>query len=366
MDKTTAENRKGLMNAKSSPFGVFLLLWILCLVIAIPVIMARFFRFLEGYEENYHASCNEVVIDEMRSVFLSRDPGAVYDMLTVKPRPGFYETEEDMIEYMGSFMEDGAISIEQELTAADDVHRSFVITCGEKEIARAEYVKGQDWDLDMLEFYAPVSKRVQITAPEDVKIFINGKEMSYITRTYTYSDNNAQKYYEGYTTIPSVESFVIEGFCLVPEITARSLEGTELEVEETDDGIYMVKYPHDTPEREEMEALAIEAVSAYASFISRDLPYEKFKEYFTKDNIFLYYINHTDLQWFTRHLASEIHSAEVKNFIMYNDEAFYCEVEVEQYLTMAWGPREPEVIITDGKFYFIRENGKWKVLAIEF
>ncbi len=366
MDHSAAENRKGILNAKSSPFGVFLLLWILCLVIAIPVIMARFFSYLEGYEENYHEASNEVIIDEMRSVFLSRDPRAVYEMLTVKPNPGFYETEEDMIEYMSSFLENGAMDIEQELTGTDDARRSFVITCGEKEIARAEYVKGEDWNLDKLEFYAVPTERVQITAPEDVKIFINGKEMSYITRTYTYSDNTAQRFFEGYTTIPTVESFVIDGFCLVPEITALSAEGTELDVEETEEGIYLVKYPHDTPERELMEALAIEAVSAYASFISRDLPYEKFKEYFTKDNIYLYYINHTDLQWFTRHLASEIHSAEVKNFIMYNDEAFYCEVEVEQYLTMAWGPREPEVIITDGKFYFVRENGKWKVLAIEF
>ena len=354
------------MYAKSSPFGVFLLLWILTLVIAIPVIMARFFTYLEQYEENYHASCNEVVIDEMRSTFLSRDPRAVYDMLTVKPRPGFYENEDDMIEYMGSFMDDGAISITQELTGTDDTSRTFVITCDDKEIAKAEYVKGLDWELNSLEFYAPASESVQITAPEDVNIFINGKEMSYITRTYSYSDNNAQRFFEGFTTIPVTNSYVIEGFCLVPEITAWSAEGTELDVEKTDDGLYLVKYPHDTPEREEMEAFAIEVVSAYANFISRDLPYENFKNYFTKDNIYLYYINHTDLQWFTRHLASEIHSAEVKNFIMYNDEAFYCEVEVEQYLTMAWGPREPEVIITDGKFYFVRENGKWKVAAIEF
>ena len=56
----------------------------------------------------------------------------------------------------------------------------------------------------------------------------------------------------------------------------------------------------------------------------------------------------------------------MKDFIAYSDDVCYCEVLVEQYLTMEWGPREPEVITTDGKFYFVKQNGEWKVLGIEF
>ena len=73
-----------------------------------------------------------------------------------------------------------------------------------------------------------------------------------------------------------------------------------------------------------------------------------------------------ELRYFTRHLAEEIHSTEVLDFVSYSDDAFYCEVMVEQYLTMEWGPREPEVLMTDGKFYFVRYNGEWKVAGIEF
>ena len=77
-------------------------------------------------------------------------------------------------------------------------------------------------------------------------------------------------------------------------------------------------------------------------------------------------MQHAELKWFTRHLASTIHSAEVLDFISYTPDACFCEVMVEQHLTMAWGSREPEVIMTDGRFYLVRQNGEWKVCAMEF
>jgi hypothetical protein len=152
-----------------------------------------------------------------------------------------------------------------------------------------------------------------------------------------------------------------------PTVTAYAADGSEVPVVyDSEASKYYVDYPRDCPDREAMENYAAKAVSAYASFVSGDLPESELRRYFTPNNRFLYYMTHAGLTYFTRHLDEEIHSTEILDFISYSDDAFYCEVKVEQYLTMEWGPREPEILITDGKFYFVRINDEWKVSGIEF
>ena len=356
-------------------FRIFMLLWILILLLGVSDFLRHFYSFLENQEARYRASLPENVTEELMDVFRNHDIEAICALETDKHVINAYETADDLKSYMLTLVETGRISAVPVPEETTDDLQVYYIDSGDLRVARAEYKKRPEsgtkdipvWDLTSLDFYVDPSINISLSAPENVSFFVNGRELVGSTGRTLQDPPSAQRFYDGFTTLPVMADANISGFYLTPEVTAKTADGTDVPViYDEEGGTYKVDYPTDCEGREEMEKYACEAVSAYANYISGDLGEGTLRQYFTKDNIYLYYMQHAELKWFTRHLKSEIHSAEVQNFIAYNDEAFYCEVLVEQYLTMEWGPREPEVLITDGKFYFVKQDGEWKVAGIEF
>ena len=367
-ESVIAKRRKG-----ARLYRIFLLSWILCLLVVLSAGLRRFDDFLTGHEAAYRATLPEYVAGDLLTLFRTEDTGSLYDLATEKPEHGIYETREDVVIYLRTFLHNGPITLEPVSSESTDDHKVFLIDSGDITVARAEFVKEPvvdvleipKWDLTSLSLYADEPDSIHISAPDNVNLLINGIE--YLGSGTVGAEPPAQRFIGDYEELPRINEYDIDGFYYLPDVSAVSDDGTLLPVLcDMNTYTYYVDYPRDSAYREEVEALAKEAVSAYANFISGDLPESELKKYFTANNVFLYYMEHAELKWFTRHLASEIHSAEVVNFIAYSDDVCYCEVIVEQYLTMEWGPREPEVITTDGKFYFVKQNGEWKVLGIEF
>ncbi len=354
-------------------YRIFLLSWILCLLALLAAALNKFDDYLVRYEAAYRATLPEYVAGDLLTLFRTEDTGSLYDLATERPEHGIYETREDVVIYLRNYLHNGPISLEPVREETTDEHKVFLIDSGDLTVARAEFVKEPvidaleipRWDLVSLVLYSDEPGKIHISAPDNVSLYINGTE---------YSENGipgdepvAQRFIGDYETLPRINEYDVDGFYYLPDVAAVSDDGTSLPVLcDMNTRTYYVDYPRDSAYRTEVEALAREAVSAYANFISGDLPEGELKKYFTANNVFLYYMEHAELKWFTRHRASEIHSAEVVDFIAYSDDVCYCEVIVEQYLTMEWGPREPEIITTDGKFYFVKQNGEWKVLGIEF
>ncbi len=356
-------------------YRIFLLTWISALLIVISVFLGKFYDYLDKYETDYRASRPEVITEDVMTLFRTENVGAIYDLLSHKPEAGEYESDKEVLDYMKLMLEQGQISFSEDKSVSCEEHPVYDISSGDAVIARAEYreipkTAESDiprWELADLEFPVNPEISVSIKAPENVNIFINGKPLSDTAVVSVEEEPEAQRFFDEFVQIPPMTERVYDGLFFTPEVTAKSADGTDIPVVyDQEEDRYRVDYPDDRPDREEMEEFATRAVSAYASFVSGDLEESVVRRYFTPDNRFLYYMTHAELRYFTRHLAEEIHSTEVLDFVSYSDDAFYCEVMVEQYLTMEWGPREPEVLMTDGKFYFVRYNGEWKVAGIEF
>ena len=369
------DNKSRTTGIEFNYFRIFMLLWILILLLGVSDFLRHFYSFLEDQEARYRASLPENVTEELADIFREHDMDAICELETDKHVINAYESADDLKAYMLTLIETGRISFTASDEETTDECQVYYIDSGDLRIARAEYKKqlsgnSRDipvWDLVSLDYYAEPGIDILLSAPENVKLFVNGRELTSSTVRVLRDPPSAQKFYDGFTVLPVMTDADVKGFYLTPEVTAETEDGTPVPVVfDEADGTYRVDYPADCEGREEMEEYACEAVSAYANFISGDLAEGTLRKYFTKDNIYLYYMQHAELKWFTRHLKSEIHSAEVQNFIAYNEDAFYCEVLVEQHLTMAWGSREPEVVMTDGKFYFVKQDGEWKVVAIEF
>ena len=373
--KGKKEKKERTTGIEFNYFRIFMLLWILMLLLVVWDFNRQFYSFLENTEAKYRASLPESVTKEVVTIFRDGDVNYICELMTGRCPLNDYETENDLREYMRTLIGNGSISAVPVIEETNDDRQVYYIESGDLRVARAEYLKEPErtrrdipvWDLVSLEVYAEPSIGIGISAPENVKLFINGKELSENAVRSMQDPPSAQRFFDGFTTLPVMTDVKVNGFYLTPEITAENEDGTPVPVTaDPENGIYKIGYPADCEGREEMEKTACDAVSAYAEYISGDLSEGTLRQYFTKDNIYLYYMQHAELKWFTRHLKSEIHSADVQEFIAYNEDAFYCEVLVEQHLTMQWGPREPEVIMTDGKFYFVRQDGEWKVSGIEF
>ncbi|MBO7355916.1 MAG: hypothetical protein J6U50_04730 [Lachnospiraceae bacterium] len=365
-----AKRRKGAMI-----YRIFLLSWISALLIVIGSFLGKFYDYLDKYETDYRASRPEVITEDLMILYRTGDIAGIYDLLTEKPAVDEYESVDDLLEYLRPMLDQGPVSFTQNRAESTDEHPVFLISAGDKVISRAEYQMvpkaGDDdiprWELAYLDLPAEPEVSVDVIAPADISIYINGKAMQDDCITSAEEESPVQKYFLEFTEIPPMVERSYSGLYLEPEVTARDADGNDVQVVYDSSGNrYTVDYPRDCPDREDLEAYASKVVASYASFVSGDLAESELRKYFTPDNIFLYYMTHAGLTYFTRHLAEEIHSTEVLDFIRYTDDSFYCEVKVEQYLTMEWGPREPEVLITDGKFYFVRLNDEWKVSGIEF
>ncbi len=356
-------------------YRIFLMSWIAALLIVISVFLGKFYDYLDKYETDYRASRSEVITEDLMILFRTRDVSSIYDLLTDKPKAGIYESENEILEYMKPLLSQGPVSFSEVRGESTYEHPVFCISSGESTIARAEYdlMPGASeddipkWNLSLLDLPVRAEKSVDVIAPENITIFINGTKLSDSALTNIEEEAEAQKFFDEYVYVPPMAERVCQGLYMEPTVTAYAADGSEVPVVyDSETSKYYVDYPRDCPDREAMENYAAKVVSAYASFVSGDLPESELRRYFTPNNRFLYYMTHAGLTYFTRHLAEEIHSTEILDFISYSDDAFYCEVKVEQYLTMEWGPREPEILITDGKFYFVRINDEWKVSGIEF
>lgn len=369
-EKAVRKRRRGAML-----YRVFLFSWIATLLIVMCVFLGKFYDYLDKFETDYRASQPEVITEDLMIMFRTADVQGIYDLLEVKPVVSEYETNDEVLSYMHPILEQGEISFSEDRAESSEEHPVYNIRSGDAVIARAEYekipkVSESDipkWKLVCLDLPFGPEESVDIVAPENVSIYLNGSLLSDNAVTSKWAVEEAGLFFDEFTEIPQMTERQYSGLYYEPEVVAIGADGSTLPViyDEYKD-IYEIGYPRNCPDKDELEEFATKVISTYASFVSGDRPESELRKYFTPNNEFLYYMTHAGLTYFTRHLAEEIHSTEVLDFIRYSDDAFYCEVKVEQYLTMEWGPREPEILITDGKFYFVNLDGEWKVSGIEF
>ena len=188
---TDPVNDKNKMKERSTGiefnyFRIFMLLWILILLLAIWDFNRQFFSFLENTEAKYRASLPESVTEELAETFRAHDVDSVCALMTKKCTLNAYETEDDLKEYIRTLISNGRISMVPVAEETSDEHQVYYIESGELRVARAEYVKEPErnrrdipvWDLVSLEVFAEPSVSARISAPENVRLFVNGKELT--------------------------------------------------------------------------------------------------------------------------------------------------------------------------------------------
>ncbi|MBR3516006.1 MAG: hypothetical protein IKO10_06805 [Lachnospiraceae bacterium] len=373
------KSRKKKRKKGSAAYRIFLYIWLGGLAIAIAVFLNWFYSYLERYEENYQKSRPYHEMDRLfSSYFEPMDMDSIYNMLSAKPEISAFETEEDIKQYMYSLMADKTLSYKTTENYTDEFPEYYIEADGYiigKAVFRKDPTKMLDdlfpiWYLSELEYYTQPLEHFRITVPDNYTVKVNGVTLddSYLLSTTEISVE--REFFEPYvTSLVDFKEYQGDGLYLTPEVTILNENGNPAEnvVADTENNIYSAEYEPDPADREGMEQFAIRAVGAYANYISQDLSDAELASYFTPDNIFLYYAkNNSSRTFYTRHSSVTIENAEIRDFQAYSEDAYYCEVYLEQWMKLSYGGSEPEVVPTDCHIYVVKYNGEWKVNGIKF
>ena len=359
---------------KTHYFRTFMILWLGTLSIVIAMALGYFYDFLDSYERTYQASRPYHMMDDILISFQNMDMDTIYKMQTVLPSITEFETEENVKSYMTTLLDGKTISYEKTTYYNEDFPEYKILADG-YVIATVALRKSQTdhleydfpvWYVSSFEFYTQPLEEFRIQVPETYTVYINGVELTedyFVSRTLP----EENRFVETYASIPYVNNYYGCNLYEVPVITAVNSSGTEYMVlpEETT-GDYIIPFPTDCPEAEEMKEFAINAVTTYANYISNDTPDNALDPFFPSGSEMLRLIKaNTSRKYYMSHHTPEIQNIEVRDFIIYSDDIFYCEVYLEQSMKLSWGG-EPEIVPTDGHFYFVRIDGEWKVSSIAY
>lgn len=375
--KTAAEiiqKSQTAVKPKTHYFRTFLILWLGLLAIAIAFALGYFYDFLDSYEIAYQASLPYHMMDSIMQSFYDMDMDTVYKMQTDLPVITEFETEETVKLYMAELLDGKELSYEKTAYYNEDFPEYQVLADG-YVVATISLRKSQTdhldydfpvWYVSSFTFYTQPLESFHIEVPENYTVYVNGVELDqdyYVNHTSP-AENT---FVEPYQTLPDIKIYQGEGLYITPTVTAVNNFGAEYVVlPEESTGSYIIPYPADCPDAEAMKTYAVEAVTMYANYISNDTPDNALDPYFPSDSTLLPLIKaNTSRLYYASHQTPEIQNVEIREFIVYNENAYYCEVYLEQSMKLS-SQREPEIVPTDGHFYFVRIDGEWKISDIAY
>lgn len=355
----------------SKGYVLFLSISSAILIIAITAFIIRFNIFLKDYEREYQASLPYHVMDDFITVFDSEDYVAVYDAMTEKEEPGKYETVENIASYLKEMTTDKEVTYVESNDFTDKTPSYHIVAdnyiIGEVTLSQEENKRSYklpNYVLDSFTMYTDAQWSASVKTYDGCKVYINDVE---VTSDAIYRrDESSEKHFEGFTELPEDLYYKVEGLYEKPEIKVIDNYNQEAELTlNTTTGIYETKFSVPKEVEDEMIDFAKEAVGTYASVICREINDSSLDKYFTKGNTIVKEIksNSGNLKYFPNHTTKEVED-KVVEFIPFSDDAYYCEIEHTQHM-MLYGSR-PKDVVTDTKFYYVKEDGKWKVCAITF
>lgn len=351
-------------------FIIFLAVWLSTLIIVVAGGLLYFYRFLENYEAVYQDSLPYHTMDSFMTIF-DGDTSGIYNSITNKPKTTDYETKDNVIGYISTLLEGKEFEY-QEATESTDKIPVYNITAdgyiiGKMTLKQSPIKREYDlpyYEEGTFEFYTDPGRSISVKVPETCQVYLNDVLIS--PGTLYQVDTVKIPYFEDYTTLPVMKSYKVSNLYEEPKLTIISSYGEELNPEfNSSTGVYEVPYCVSSETEEEMLEFAKSAVKTYTQVITREVDNSSLYGIFTKDNEIVKSIiaNDSSFKWFPNHKTTDIED-EIIEFTPYNEDAFYCEIKHTQHM-LIYGVR-PSDEVTDTRFYYVRENGNWKICHISY
>ena len=357
---------------KSHPFVVFCIIWFFFLILAGVLFLGKFHQYLVSYEAEYQASLPEHVADDAVRIISDGNMLAVHYMQTEKPEISEFETEENLCNYMQSLVEGKKIAWAKTDEYTEDAP-DYYITADEYIVAHLTLAKSETqerpyklpyWDTSFFEFYTEAQHSVRISCPTSMRATINGHE---IDNKYCYKNDPSKggEYFGEEIELPHVRTYLVKDLYQEATVEAFLSDNTKIKPEfNSTRGMYEVPFKVSEEVETEMLDFMQKAATTYIHYVANDASQGQAAAYFLSGTNYLQMVEYgTSRQYYPWHrIQSE--ECEVVEFCPYDDDHFYCQMDIHQVLLL-YGTTETPVD-TECRFYCVRTAGGFKVCGLEY
>lgn len=358
---------------KSNGFKIFLLVWSILLTAVSAGALIWFNRFLKDYQATYEDTRPKLYMESFMSVFRQKDAGQIVE-LADPVELGEYERQEHFAAFLGGYLAEKAIDYGTKAGEHIEEHPVYVVTADEVPFAVVRLKKQEQtaayglplWETGSVEILPMQTREYFLEAPDTATVTVNGIPLAPASLAESGIRAVAADYLAGYAEIPAYSRYALGQFYSEPEIRAVNPAGETAEVPyDEQKRCYLADFGGDSVLQAEVEEYVINVVMEYAMYVSNDRPYNALDAYFPKGSKLLAGIKTNQREWFDRHNTPEIKNQRLTSFTVYSPEAFSAQVYLEQYMYVPFS-KKTEMLVTDQRFYFVKQKNGWKVAGIAF
>ena len=218
----------------------------------------------------------------------------------------------------------------------------------------------------------------EITIPSNYKLYINNIEVSEDDKT-SEGDIKGLERLTKYIEVSKSKTYEINNLVLEPSIKIVDNENKEVKYEIKDGKIVVsdefkeIESLNDAKEYIKGEFDILKLAENYSLFLTNDLGgslygFYKLSPYLINDSYMYEYLHgwatQIDIHFVSNHRLKNpvFTNEEVKNFIIYNDNAFSCEVHLEKNMIVNGTDRVDKM---HDRLYFVYYNGGYKLVDMK-
>ncbi len=358
---------------KGRGYWIFLIIWSVLLTAVLAVALAWFYGFLKDYQRVFEETRPLLHQNEVMQIFTAGNAEQILE--AAKPvELGPYESRKDFEKFLNDYLSGKEIDFGTKKGEHIEERPVYVVMADEEPFAVVRLKKKAEtadyglplWETDSIELLPMPTKEYRLLVPSTVTVTVNGLPVTEETIEESGIRGTAEEYLETYTQIPSYNRYNLGQFYGEPVLYGVNEAGEPVDiVYDTKEHCYEAGFGGDKTLQASVEDYVIQVVTDYAMYVSNDAEYNALDKYFPSNSRLLNGIKANQRIWFDYHLKPEVKNQEIKEFIMYSQDAFSAQVYLEQHMYVPFS-QKTEILATDMHFYFVKIDGEWKVSGIAF
>lgn len=370
------EKKKRAGKIVNTIYWIFMWLWSVACIFAVAIVLDYFYCFLKDYQQVYDETRPKLMMDEIFVEFDEADIEWILENANAID-VSFFENDDVLKQYVSDYMKGKKVSYQTKAGEHMEERPVYVVMLDDTPFAVVRLEKKEEsaeyghplWTLREIELFVSPKVNRYITAPENATVYVNNIRLSDKSVVEVNSENENSFYYESYSdlvTLPGYKTYYVEGLFEEPKVEVKNFLGELMEAEfEEESKTYCYDYGMSESVRQEVEEYLIQFTKDYAMYISNDLKNTGLDKYFPKNSQLLKGIKNNSRQWYDEHKKPEIMNEELKELVLYTENALSARVYLEQYMYVPFSGRIQKVV-TDLKVYYVKIDGAWKVASIAF
>ena len=345
---------------KVNVFSIIMLSLTVILILGITITLNYLWNYLKAYENHNPAKVVNDYVDTLSKNDFSEAVAASsfkYDYFNDEKAFGQYintKYDNDFKDIKALKSGSDSKKVVYNLYSEDKlVSKIFLERNGKKDNYGLE-----GWTLSSEQIPTPYS--VKVTSPKDVKVFLDGKE---VTSEYLTAEKHSIKAYvslNDQSLAPQFSIYEINNLLNKPVITISSQDSDNYDVTVNSDNTIVISPKATEKLQNELASVVKETAFEYAKYTTADVTFEQLSHFLYKDTQFYSKIKNFKNQWLSEHTCS-YENEKILNLTKYDNEHFTASITFTYTILQSKTKKSYELTYNTS---FIKSNGKWLLVAI--